>query len=543
MRAGAGILTSRISGLFREAAVAFFFGVGPHADVFRSAFRAPNLIQNLLGEQTLSAAFIPIYSRMLGEGRDRAAARFAGAAFGLLFAVASGVALLGLLLARPLVALLTPGYLADAAAVAAGELSVDRFELAVMGIRILFPMMVFLILASWSLGVLNSHRRFFLPYVSPVLWNSAIIGALFYAGWSYVGEGTIPVGEQSRILIAAFAGGLVGGVLQFAMQLPSALSALGEFRPSFSLAVDGVREAVGNAGPVLAARGAAQISSYFDILVASLLAAGAVAAIGNATVLYLLPVSLFALSVAAAELPELSRQGGYRGAASERRTSSALRRIAFFVVPTQIGYIAFGFVIVGGLFRRGQFVLADNWLVYLLVAAYSVGLLATAWSRLLMNVYYAGGETRRPARIALARIGVALAIGVALMFWLDRFSLAEIVPGTGVKGEALRLGALGLGVGSAVASWFELWRLRGGLVRLGSKIDWPAGFVFASYGRALAALAVGFAVWYVARDWPQLPAAVAVVVGYALAYLSLAKLHRVPELDEAVRRLPGAKRS
>ena len=130
-RIGAGILSSRILGLVRDALGTFFFGVGPLYDVFRTAFRGPNLIQNLLGEQTLSAAFIPIYSRFLGEGREREAGRFAGAVFGLLFAASSALAIAGVLLARPFVAVTNPGYLADAAKVAAGTMSIDRFALMV----------------------------------------------------------------------------------------------------------------------------------------------------------------------------------------------------------------------------------------------------------------------------------------------------------------------------------------------------------------------------------------------------------------------------
>ncbi|MGD2116160.1 MAG: lipid II flippase MurJ, partial [Acidobacteriota bacterium] len=166
-----GILASRVFGFLRQRAIAHFFGTSPHADVFVFALRAPNILQNLLGEGTLSASFIPVYSRMLEEGREEEAGRFAGAIFGLLLALAGGLALLGVLFAEPIVAVLAAGFLGDSGAV-------DRYPLAVTAVRITFPMVGVLVLHAWALGILNSHRRFFLPYVAPVLWNGAIIAAL-----------------------------------------------------------------------------------------------------------------------------------------------------------------------------------------------------------------------------------------------------------------------------------------------------------------------------------------------------------------------------
>ncbi len=117
----AGIFASRILGLVRESAVAFVFGVGPHADVWRTALRAPNALQNLLGEQTLSATMIPIYSRLLAEEREEEAGRFAGADLRAAAGRGGGAGDAGGAVAPALVALLTPGFLADAAKVAAGR--------------------------------------------------------------------------------------------------------------------------------------------------------------------------------------------------------------------------------------------------------------------------------------------------------------------------------------------------------------------------------------------------------------------------------------
>ena len=279
-RVALGIALSRSLGFLREMVLAYFFGAGPHADVFRTALRGPNLLQNLLGEQTLSASFIPVYSKLLARGKQEEAGRFAGAVFGLLLALAGGLSLLGVVLAEPIVSLLAPGYLGDAARVAAGDLSVDRYSLAVRAVRIIFPMTAILVLSAWSLGILNSHRRFFISYMAPALWTAAIIGTLLVAAgnltdftWGAAGSGIDSAG-QSKLVIAACIGALIGGVLQFAIQLPWVVRLLKGFKLSFSTRVKGVGEAIQAFAPLLAGRGAVQISGYLDFFLASFLAAG-----------------------------------------------------------------------------------------------------------------------------------------------------------------------------------------------------------------------------------------------------------------------------
>jgi len=183
----AGIILSRLMGMVREKSFAHFLGVGVYQDAMTAAMRVPNVLQNLLGEGVLSASFIPIYTGLLEEGKREEAGKFAGAIFGLMAAAAAAFSLLGALLAKPIVFLLASGFQGDAAKVLAGRMPVDRFALAVTGVRILFPMAGLLVLSVWALAILNSNRRFFLPYFAPVLWNSAIIAALVFAGFWLAG--------------------------------------------------------------------------------------------------------------------------------------------------------------------------------------------------------------------------------------------------------------------------------------------------------------------------------------------------------------------
>jgi putative peptidoglycan lipid II flippase len=290
---GAGIFLSRIAGLVRERVFAQFFGTSLYADAFRAGLRMPNAIQNLLGEGTLSASFIPVYSELLEEGRKEDAGRLAGAIFALLFTIAGALALLGILLAPLMVSIFLPGFVGE------------RREITITIVRILFPMTGVLVLSAWALGILNSHRKFFIPYVAPVIWNGAMIGTLFYFGVRM---------EQDGLVIALAWGALAGGALQFLIQLPWVLRLEPNLVATLGRKMTEVGEVVRNAIPAIMGRGVVQVSAYIDMVLASLLAIGGVAAIGYAQTLYMLPVSLFGMSVAAAELPELSR---HRKAAAE----------------------------------------------------------------------------------------------------------------------------------------------------------------------------------------------------------------------------------
>ncbi len=536
VRVAAGIFASRVVGFLRDRAIAHYFGVGPHADVFRTALRGPNILQNLLGEGTISASFVPIYSRLLAEGRREDAGRFAGAIFGLLLATAAVLSIAGILLARPIVALFAAGYLGDAVAVAAGQATVDRFELAVTAVRIVFPMTGVLVLAAWALGVLNSHRRFFVPYVAPVAWNAAIIAALLWTASALTGDPT-GLGARDRLLVAACLGALAGGVLQLGVQLPVVVRVMRGFRLSFSTRVEGVRQALVSFLPVLAGRGVVQISAYLDLLLASLVAPGAVAALGWAQTLYVLPVSLFGLSVAAAELPEMSSAKAAEAAAEVAgRVDGSLRQMAFVNVPTAVGYILFGFLLVGGIYRTGSFSLTDTWLVYLVLAGYSLGLVAATSARLLQSAFYALGDTRTPSIIAVQRVALAALVGFPLMLWLDRYLVTDLLGAVGVV-SPLRLGACGLALGSGVAAWFELVRL---WTRAGRRLPalarpWSAILRFAALAGGSGAVAA--ALWWLLPPLHPALAAALVVGAYAILYLAAAHLLHLPEAEPWIGRL------
>jgi putative peptidoglycan lipid II flippase len=500
MLVAGGILLSRVAGLVRERVLAHYFGTSLYADVFRAALRMPNVLQNLLGEGTLSASFIPVYSELLEQKRYREAGRVAGAVFALLLVVVAALVLLGITLAPLVVAVFAPGFVND-----------ERWQLAITCTRIIFPMTGTLVLAAWALGILNSHRKFFVPYVAPVLWNTAMIATLVYFGGRL---------DSSRLLEALCWGALVGGGLQLAVQLPWVLRLERRLKVCWDLRLKGVREAVRNAGPAVLGRGVVQLGGWLDLLMASLLTAGAVAAVGYAQTLYMLPVSLFGMSVAAAELPELSRRRNQAETVLCERISNGLRRVAFLVVPSAVGYLVIGDLLVAALYQTGDFDAADTRLVYLVLAGYSIGLIASTGTRLLSSAFFALHDTGTPARVALVRVATGAAIALHLMFRLDQ---------TEIGGKPL--GALGLSIAAGVAAWLEWLLLRRALRR---RIG-PAGVGAGVLARMLAAALLGAAaargLALLVSGWHPIPVAAVALAGYGTVYFSAGHLLGLREVS------------
>lgn len=427
---GAGIFLSRISGFLRDVAFAFFFGTGVAADAYAAALRIPNILRNLLGEGTLSASFIPVYSGMLAREDREGSRRLAGTVLGLLVVLAAALAGLGVLLAPWITEIIVPGWTDQAT------------RLTVRLVRILFPMAGFMILAAWCLGVLNSHRRFFLPFAAPVVWNLAQIAGLLLA-WRM---------EWEPLIVALAWSTLAGGALQFLIQLPSARRLVGRIRLRLDVRWEAARRVVSNFGPVAVGAGVFQISSFFDVFLASFLVHGAVAALFYGQRLYYLPLSLFGISIAASALPELSREADQESFdALRRRLRDGFRSIAFTVLPSAIAFILFGDWIVATLFQRGNFTIDDTFVVHGTLAAYSIGLLAAASVKLFASGFHAMLDTRSPVRYAVVAVAVGTGLGAILMWPLY---------------------APGLALGSALGSWVNLSLLWRGLsTRLGPVLE------------------------------------------------------------------------
>jgi putative peptidoglycan lipid II flippase len=387
-----------------------------------------------------------------------------------------------------------------------------------------------LVLSAWALGILNSHRKFFVSYTAPVLWSAAMIAVLILLGGRL---------DQRSLVIALAWGALAGGALQFLVQLPWILRleknlSLRELRSEHTATV------VRNAGPAIMGRGVVQLSGWLDMALASFLFDGAVAALGYAQTFYLLPVSLFGMSIAAAELPELSRAGGGDTEPLRRRLTAGLRQMAVFVVPSMIGYLVLGDVIIGAMYERGDFDRADTLLVYLILAAYSIGLLASTASRLYSSAFFALQDTKTPAKIAIVRVLTAGFVGAALMVTLEPVDVFGLRIGFGgpimVFGNPV--GAAGLAAGAGFGAWLEWMLLRRYLGRrIGST---SAGAVLLRLIlAAIVAAAVARGVLYVLPPMRRELALFAALAPFGAIYFAIATVLGVEEVSVAVRRVLG----
>jgi putative peptidoglycan lipid II flippase len=502
-----GILLSRIAGLVRDRVFAHYFGNSEAADAFRAAFRIPNFLQNLFGEGVLSASFIPVYASLLAQGSREEADRVAAAVFSLLSLFVSCLVLIGVLTGPLLIDTIAPGF------------SGAKREWTISLVRILFPGAALLALSAWCLGILNSHRRFFISYTAPVAWNLVMIASLIGFGGHL---------EQFPLTKAVAWGSVAGSAMQVAVQLPQVARVMSGFRLSMGIGVESVRTVIRNFIPVFVSRGVVQISAYVDTFLASFLPTGALSALVYAQTLYTLPVSLFGMSVSAAELPAFSSALGEADevhAYLRNRLNVGLRQIAFFVIPSVMAFLALGDVIVGAIYQTGQFTRRDSVYVWSILAGSAVGLLATTLGRLYASMYYALKDTRTPLRYAILRVLLTTLLGY--LFALPLPKMLGLDP---------RWGAAGLTVSAGISGWLEFILLRNSMARRIGKTGLPVPFVLKLWLSAGAAAAAGWAGKMIMGLYHPILLATVSLGMYGVVYFSVAITFRLPEVEGLIRK-------
>ncbi len=505
---GAGILLSRLSGLVRQKVLAHFLGLGDVADAFAAAFRIPNLLQNLFGEGALSASFIPSYSKLLGEERDEEARELAGAVLALLFLVVAVVVLVGQL-ATPLIL-----------DVLVGDWTGEKRALTETLVRIFFPGAGLLVISAWCLGVLNSHRRFLLSYAAPVVWNATMITAILVGG---AGNGA------ARVAVVAAWGSVLGSFLQIVVQWPVVRRVGGRIVVRTWRGVAEVGMVVRTFLPTMISRGANQLSAFVDLTIAAYLPGGAVAAIAAAQVLYTLPVSLFGMAISAAELPEMARERGDPetvAMALRVRLDAATQRLAYYIVPSAMAFLAIGGVLIGAVYQGGKFTAENTAYVWLVLAGAAIGLLAATLARLYASAFYALRDAVTPLRTGLIRVTLTGILGV--------LGALVVPPMLGLPTE---YGAVGITMSAGISGWVEFMLLRRALChRLG---DFSLPFVELAklWAAALGAALVGTGLRLATGGWPPISQALLVVPAYGAAYVALTWWLDVPESAVIARRL------
>jgi putative peptidoglycan lipid II flippase len=505
----AGILLSRLVGLVRDRVFAHYFGASDAADAFRAAFRIPNILQNLFGEGVLSASFIPVYARLKAEERHEEASQLAEAIFALLFVVTTVLVVAGVFATPWLIDAIAPGFHGD------------KRLLTIRLVQILFPGAALLVFSAWCLGILNSHRKFFLSYAAPVVWNLAMIATLLWGGRHH---------SESRLAVLLAIGSVVGSGLQFAVQLPTVLRFLWPLRLHLSFAGLHVRTVSKNFFPVFLSRGVVQISAYVDSWLGSFLGTGAVAALAYAQTLYTLPVSLFGMAVSAAELPAMSSALGTPeeiAGALRGRLTAGLQQIAFFVIPSAAAFVLLGDVVVAFIYHTGHFQHGDVMFVWAVLAGSSVGLLASTSGRLYSSAFYALRDTRTPLKFAVLRVALTLGLGYLCALPLPR-----------MLGLDQRWGTAGLTFSAGVAGWLEFVLLRRAMQGRIGAVPSGASRILKLWFVAVLAAGVGYGIKRILPFHRPLLVGPCVLIPYAGVYLAVAQWIGIASMG-AVRRLFG----
>lgn len=498
----AGIFLSRVAGLVRESIFAHYLGDSNAADAFKAGFRIPNILQNMFGEGVLSASFIPVYSRLLSEGDTETAELLAWNVGAILALTVAVLVALGVWGAPYMIAVIAPGF------------SGAKRELTVHLVQIFFPGTGMLVISAWCLGILNSHHRFFASYAAPVAWNAAIIATLLWFG---------PHHGHSSLATCVAWGAVVGAILQVAVQMPQTLALAGGMRFNFRRTRGPLKTVFRNFTPVVAGRGIGQISGYVDNMLASLLPTGAVAALNYARTLYVLPISLFGMSVAAAELPRMSRVAGAREEIAEilrLRLQAGLRQIAFLVVPSAAAFLFLGDAIAALIFQSGSFTHSDAIYVWSVLAGSAVGLLSATMGRLYNSAFYAMGDTRTPLRYAAVRFTLTLGLGYLCA-----------IPLPPALGLGQRWGVAGLSASAGFAAWIEFTLLRRGLNARIGRTGLPKSLLFRLWAMALAAAAAALAMKFEIPHGGPRVVGLAVVAVYGTVYMGIAWWSGLPELE------------
>ncbi len=393
---GLSTLMSRILGLVRDIVMSTFFGTGPVADAFYVAFQIPNLMRRMVGEGSLTVAFISVFTKLKNEEGDEVARRFMSSFWTLMTIVLAGLTVLGMVFSRQIVYVFTnPEFRADPV----------KFQLAVTMTREMFPYLFLIGLVALSMGILNSYKHFFAPAFSPVLLNVAWIISVLALHYRFPQQG-----------LSIILGVLAGGVLQLAMQIPFLWRYGMRFMPRFNFRHPAIRRIGVLMIPSTFAVGIVQINSLFASYFITAFAGGR-SQFYYANRLAEFPYAIFSLAVAIAVLPTLSDQAGEQDRKAFKETLSyGLRLVTFITVPAAVGLALLSWPIINTIFEHGKFGPFDTYHTAFMLVMFCVGLWAVAALRMVMQAYYAVEDMVTP----LWSAAVAMVVNIAGCWLLSR---------------------------------------------------------------------------------------------------------------------------
>jgi putative peptidoglycan lipid II flippase len=432
---GVATMASRLLGVAREIVLARIFGASatPAMDAFNVAFRVPNLVRDLFAEGAMTAAFVPTFTRTLQARGREAAWRLGNLVINSLLIVTGVIVVLGIVFADPITRTIASGV--EFASVP------GKLALTTQLTRMMMPFLTTVAVAVAVMGMLNALHRFFLPAISPAMFNVATILCAFLLVPLMPSVGLPGI---AGIAIAT----VLGGIGQIAVQWPALRKEGFRYRPILDFRDPDVREILRLMGPGTLGLAAVQINVLVNTSLATTEPQGAVSWLQYAFRLMYLPIGLFGVSIATAALPDLSRHAASADRDAMRRTiSTGLRMMLMLNVPATIGLIVLAQPIVELLLEYGRFTPHDTTATAAALMFYSPGLLGYSAVKIASPSFYSLGDSRTPATVSVASIGLNLVLNIGLV---------QI------------MGYRGLALGTAIAALFNASSL---LYLLGRRLD------------------------------------------------------------------------
>lgn len=401
---GALTMVSRVFGLVRDMVIAAFFGASWMTDAFWVAFRIPTTLSRLLGEGSLTASFIPVFTEYLHKKTKEEALELAYNAFTFLSIILTVVTTLGIIFSPFIISVIGYGFVSDP----------RQFALAVFLNRLMFPYIFIISLGALCMGILNSFRRFASPALSPVLWNLAIIVAALSLH-SFFAE---PI-------TALAVGVLVGGVLQLSLQWPFLRKCGVRLKFRFNFRHPGLKQIGLLLIPAMLGAGITTINVFVGSMLASMLPGGSVTYLFYADRIMELPLGVFAIAIGTAILPSFSRHAA-AGNINELKSSIsfALRLMLFLTIPSTFALMALNTPIITVLFQRGAFDAQAAIRTGEALFFYGMGLWAFSVVRVFVQSFYALQDSKWPMRAAMIAFVVNLIFSLALMYPMKHKGLA-----------------------------------------------------------------------------------------------------------------------
>ncbi len=396
---GIATFLSRIAGLVREQTFAYLFGAGKWTDAFNVAFKIPNLLRDLFAEGAMSAAFVPTFNGILQKEGKEKAFRLTNLTFCTIFIIVGFLTLVGIIFSPYIVKILAPQFVEDP----------EKFAVTVTMTRIMFPFLLVISWAAISMGILNSLGEFFIPSVAPVFLNLSMI----LSGWLIC---PLTVKWNMPAITGMAIGAMLGGIMQFAVQLPSLLKKGWRFFCCLDFKDSGIRKIGKLMIPGTIGLAATQVNVAISTILATSQGDGAVSWISYAFRIMQLPIGIFGVAVAQATLPVISRQAASGDKEAMAGTlASSIRLSSFINLWACFACVALAEPVIRIIYQHGKFGIDDTLATTAVLRAYSLGLVFYALIKILGPAFYALEDTKIPVKASFISIGVSIFLSFALI--------------------------------------------------------------------------------------------------------------------------------